>query len=141
MAGPVARFLAQALIVGGGVVIKAFVEAYQRVAANPEAAKQAAEAARKSGAARPLLRNQMREREALQVLNLEGRPRTREELRERYAKYFHANDPKRGGSLYLQSKVYRANEALERAMGLAPEPLPAKEEEESGGGKAARGPQ
>ena len=124
MAGPVARFLAQALIIGGGVVIKAFVEAYQRVAANPEAARAAAEAARKSsGGARTLLKNQMQEREAMQVLNFEARPQSREELRQRYQRYFYANDPAKGGSLYLQSKIYRANEALERAMGLAPEPV------------------
>ena len=126
MSGPIARFLAQALLIGGGVIIKAFAEAYQRVAANPEAARAAAEAAKKQGAKSGgvLLRKQMAEREALMVLNFEKRPQSREELRERYRKYFEANDPKRGGSLYLQSKVYRANEAIERAMGLAPEPVP-----------------
>lgn len=125
MSGPIARFLAQALLIGGGVIVKAFAEAYQRVAANPEAARAAAEAAKKQGAKTGgLLRRQMAEREALMVLNLERRPQSREELRDRYRKYFEANDPKRGGSLYLQSKVYRANEALERAMGLSSEPVP-----------------
>ena len=133
MAGPIARFLAQALLVGGGVVIKAFVEAYQRVAANPEAAKAAAEAARKTaGRTGGLLRNQMREDEALRILNLDARPGTREELRKRYQHLYYANDPKKGGSLYLQSKVYRANEALERAMGLTSEPVPPKPAGEEG---------
>lgn len=139
MAGPIARFLAQALIVGGGVVVKAFVEAYQRVAANPEAAKAAAEAAKKQGG-KTLLRNQMHEREALQVLNFGKRPASREELRERYRKYFEANDPKKGGSLYVQSKIYRANEALERAIGWPAEPLPPKQEAEEGAdGKTTAG--
>ena len=28
-------------------------------------------------------------------------------------KFFEANDPKKGGSFYLQSKIYRAKEAIE----------------------------
>jgi import inner membrane translocase subunit TIM16 len=115
MAGPIARLLAQALLIGGGVVIKAFVEAYQRVAANPEAAKAAADQARKT-ITRPGWRV-MEEKEALQVLNLAKRPQSQAELIERYQKYFEANDPKRGGSLYVQSKVYRAREAIDRVMG------------------------
>lgn len=31
---------------------------------------------------------------------------------QRFEQYFSANDPKNGGSFYLQSKVYRAHEAL-----------------------------
>lgn len=32
---------------------------------------------------------------------------------QQYDKYFAANDPEKGGSFYLQSKVYRAKEALD----------------------------
>ena len=32
--------------------------------------------------------------------------------KQRFDQYFNANDPKTGGSFYLQSKVYRAHEAL-----------------------------
>lgn len=35
---------------------------------------------------------------------------------QRYTKLFDANDPKKGGSFYLQSKIYRAREALETEL-------------------------
>ena len=35
---------------------------------------------------------------------------------QRYTKLFDANDPKKGGSFYLQSKIYRAKEALETEL-------------------------
>jgi len=96
-------------------MIKAFVEAYQRVAANPEAAKAAAEQAKRSTTS--FLKNEMSVREAQDILNFSNqKPRTLAELQERYEKYFNANDPKKGGSFYVQSKVFRAKEALEKSM-------------------------
>jgi hypothetical protein len=89
-------------------------QAYQRVAANPEAAKAAAEAAAKSGS---LLRKKMHEKEALQIMNFPDRP-SAAELQQRFDTYFAANDPAKGGSYYMQSKVYRAREAIAHAMGL-----------------------
>ena len=35
---------------------------------------------------------------------------------QRYTKLFEANDPKKGGSFYLQSKIYRAKEALDTEL-------------------------
>ena len=32
---------------------------------------------------------------------------------QQYEKYFGSNDPKKGGSFYLQSKIYRAKESLD----------------------------
>jgi import inner membrane translocase subunit TIM16 len=110
MSGPFARILAQALVVGFNVVSKAFVQAYQQAAANPNAAKEAA------NKAQSVVRKHMATDEALKVLNLEELPRTSAELTERYLKYFNANDPKKGGSFYLQSKFFRAREAVEKEM-------------------------
>jgi import inner membrane translocase subunit TIM16 len=110
MSGPFARILAQALVVGFNVVSKAFVQAYQQAAANPNAAKEAATKAQS------VVRKHMATDEALKVLNLEELPRTSAELTERYLKYFNANDPKKGGSFYLQSKFFRAREAVEKEM-------------------------
>ena len=46
---------------------------------------------------------------------------------QQYTKFFAANDPKEGGSFYLQSKIYRAKEAMEHAH---TESLKPKQEEE-----------
>eukprot|EP00911_Craspedida_sp_UC1_P001897 UC1_evm1s1457 len=54
--------------------------------------------------------------EARKVLNVETTA-SWEEILEKYDKMFEMNDKKKGGSFYLQSKVYRAREALEVEMG------------------------
>lgn len=111
MSGKIAQILAQAIVMGGGVAIKAFVQAYQRVAANPEAAKAAADAAKKSST---FTRAQITTKEARQILNFEGVEKIPPaDLVARYEKYFAANDPAKGGSFYVQSKIHRAKEALE----------------------------
>ena len=52
-------------------------------------------------------------REALDILNLEeGDELDLSKVNEQYKKYFETLDPDKGGSFYLQSKVYRAKEAL-----------------------------
>lgn len=114
MSGRIAQILAQALIMGGGVMIKAFVEAYQRVAANPEAAKAAADQAKKGTTA--FVKKQMAIKEAQDILNFPNKPKNLQELNERYDRFFSVNDPKKGGSFYLQSKIYRAKEALEKDL-------------------------
>jgi mitochondrial import inner membrane translocase subunit TIM16 len=35
---------------------------------------------------------------------------------QQYKKFFDANDPKNGGSFYLQSKIYRAKECLDNEL-------------------------
>lgn len=40
-----------------------------------------------------------------------------EEVMQRYKRLFDANDPQKGGSFYLQSKVVRAKERFERELG------------------------
>ena len=54
---------------------------------------------------------------------------------QRYQKFFAANDPDVGGSFYLQSKIYRAKEAMEYSQQQNLEDLEAakqpKKEEES----------
>ena len=59
----------------------------------------------------------MQEAEAREILNLAAAPATvnLREVHEQYERYFEANDPDKGGSFYLQSKIYRAKEAMETA--------------------------
>ena len=113
MAGPFARIIASVVMAGVGAFSKAFLMAYQQAAANAArgggaraAAQQAKSAMGKKLMARP---------QALQVLNYnDGKePKDGVELEERYTEFFEANDPKNGGSFYLQSKIHRAWEVLE----------------------------
>lgn len=59
--------------------------------------------------------------EACRILNVNppapGRAPGAEEVVERYKRLFDANDPQKGGSFYLQSKIVRAKERLERELG------------------------
>ena len=133
MSGRIAAIIAQALVMGTGVVIKAFVEAYQKVAANPEAAKAAADAARRTSVY--AARKQMSLAEAKQVLNFEKTPATREELMERFEKYHSLNDHTKGGSRYLQAKVSNARAAIEEAMGLDSASQEHQQQQQTGGKK------
>jgi len=110
MAGPFARLIAQVVVMSANVMMRAFVQAYQQASANPNAAKQAAQNAKRT------LRKEMPLDEALKVLNLETMPKESELVAERFKRYFDANDPKNGGSFYLQSKFYRAKEVVEAQM-------------------------
>ena len=64
-------------------------------------------------AASNLVKRKMRTDEAMKILNMEQENLTVENVRHAYDKYYQANDPKNGGSFYLQSKIYRAKERLE----------------------------
>lgn len=51
---------------------------------------------------------------------------------ERFKKLFDTNDPKKGGSLYLQSKILRARERIEAEVREAGEKAARAEELEKG---------
>ena len=61
----------------------------------------------------------MRTDEAMKILHIEQENLTIDNVRQMFDKYYKANDPKNGGSFYLQSKIYRAKEKLE--LDLDPE--------------------
>ena len=50
--------------------------------------------------------------EALKILNIEKPDLTSLLVETKYKKFYELNDPSKGGSFYLQSKIYRAKEAL-----------------------------
>jgi len=97
--------MAQALSVGVAVFSRAFMVAYQQAVANAKAGGGAAAAAAKEATKKRL----MSRSEALAILNLEENA-TVQQAEKQFKKYFDANDPGKGGSYYLQSKIYRANE-------------------------------
>lgn len=64
----------------------------------------------------PAGRGQIAIDEAYKVLNVkpaQGAEVDLELVAQRYKKLFETNDPKKGGSFYLQSKVHRARERIE----------------------------
>jgi len=54
--------------------------------------------------------------EAFNILNIDSKQLNREIVEEQFKKYFASNDPGKGGSFYLQSKIFRAKEALDREL-------------------------
>jgi len=125
--GPVARILAQIIVPVVAVLARAIPAAYGQALNN---AKKAGVDA--SEAAVPVFGKRISRSEALQVLNItlnkktsrgqqqqQGEQTTATEetldpilIKKQYERYFEANDVKNGGSFYLQSKIFRANELL-----------------------------
>jgi hypothetical protein len=59
-----------------------------------------------------LISSPMTKDEALKILNLKEPEATPESIMEKFEKYFESNDPMKGGSFYIQNKVYYAKEYL-----------------------------
>mmetsp|Transcript_7085 Transcript_7085/g.10824 ORF Transcript_7085/g.10824 Transcript_7085/m.10824 type:complete len:133 (-) Transcript_7085:791-1189(-) len=108
MAGPFGRIVAQLVVMGVGILARALPAAYGAALRNAQ--KGGGEAA-KSGAT--VFGKRMAKSEALGVLNLTEQECTVEAIQRQYDRYFAANAVEKGGSFYLQSKVYRAKEMLD----------------------------
>ncbi|XP_023535168.1 mitochondrial import inner membrane translocase subunit PAM16 like 2-like [Cucurbita pepo subsp. pepo] len=102
-----AKILANLIVMGSGILARAFVQAYRQALTN----------ASKSGVAQETIQNTVRraskvmtEQEARQILGVS--PETPwEEIVKKYDALFEKNA--QTGSFYLQSKVHRAKERLE----------------------------
>lgn len=110
MSGPLGRIIAQVVVMGAGIVSKAFVQAYQQAVHNARTGNTGAMAAKTA-----VRKNQMSKQQAREILNLptSGPAPSSEAIQKQFTRYFEANDPAKGGSFYLQSKIFRAKEALE----------------------------
>ncbi|KAI9003709.1 Pam16-domain-containing protein [Gaertneriomyces semiglobifer] len=109
-----AKLITQIAIVGTQILGRAFVDAYKQAAKN--AAANAAAGGTGQAAVDGMNRKlNMTVEEASQILNVE-RNSNLEEVMKKYEHLFAQNDPKAGGSFYLQSKVYRAKERLEAEL-------------------------
>ncbi|RVD87467.1 Pam16 [Arthrobotrys flagrans] len=117
------RLIFQIVTTGSRVVGRAFAEAYKQANASQ---KYAAAAAASGGA------NTIADRgfsglsidEACRILNVklpDGNGKltglTMEEVASQYKRLYDANDPTKGGSFYIQSKVYRAKERITAQLG------------------------
>ncbi|KAG9254722.1 Pam16-domain-containing protein [Emericellopsis atlantica] len=123
------KFVITAFVTGSRILGRSFVAAYKQAqAASAYQRAQAKNGNPTSGAAS--LTGNMTLDEACKILNVKppaGGQADIETVLERYKKLFDTNDPAKGGSFYLQSKIVRAKERIEREMG----PIREKVEQEA----------
>eukprot|EP01038_Epipyxis_sp_PR26KG_P006258 gene6258-8619_t len=100
------KIIVQIIIQGISVVSKAFVSGYQQALKNAKAGGTA-------NIASTTLKHKMLSDEALKILNIEKQSLTKKLLDEKFKRAFELNDPSKGGSFYLQSKIYRSKEVLD----------------------------
>ncbi|KAF5185658.1 Mitochondrial import inner membrane translocase subunit pam16 like [Thalictrum thalictroides] len=102
----VARIIVNLVVMGSGILSRSFVQAYRQAITN----------ASKSGVAQEAIQNTIRkggmtEKEARLILGVHERSPL-EEIMKKYNALFENNH--KNGSFYLQSKVQRAKEFLEK---------------------------
>jgi len=103
------RIVTQVFVTGARVFGRAFAEAYRHASASQK--YQAATGIKGATGGAGLTLD-----EACKILNVgppKGGKANMEQVTERFKKLFDQNDPKKGGSFYLQSKVLRARERIE----------------------------
>ncbi len=120
-------------MIGSRVLGRAFSEAYKQANASSQYARAQAKAGGAAGAAaasgRASLASGMTLDEAALILNVPKPPggggsskpaeHNMEEVMDRFKRLFDVNDPQKGGSFYLQSKILRARERIEAEVGPA----------------------
>ncbi|KAL9112994.1 MAG: hypothetical protein Q9227_002859 [Pyrenula ochraceoflavens] len=108
------RIIAQVLLTGGRVFGRAVAEAYKQSLAT---SRYAAEAAKKDPKGLNTLSSSgLTLDEACKILNVKppmGGKADMEQVMERFKKLYDLNEPRRGGSFYLQSKVLRAKDRIQ----------------------------
>lgn len=105
-------------MIGTRVVGRAFTEAYKQASASSsyQRAQQKAGGSGVSSSGRANLSSGMTLEEAVKVLDVkppQGGKADMEEVMAQFKRLFDANDPQKGGSFYLQSKILRARERIE----------------------------
>lgn len=104
------KILAQLILAGSQVLGRALTRAIRQ---ELESARQAA--SKRPQNVPPPIQTDMTLDEAMRILNVEKLDT--EVIDKNYKHLFEANDRKNGGSLYLQSKVYRAKERIDQELG------------------------
>ncbi|KAI9900509.1 hypothetical protein N3K66_004771 [Trichothecium roseum] len=126
------KFVITAFITGSRILGRSFVAAYKQASAASayQRAQGKAGGGGGGGGAAASLSAGMTLDEACRILNVKppaGGQTNVEEVLERYKRLFDANEPQKGGSFYLQSKIVRAKERFERELG----PIREKAEQEA----------
>ncbi|KAK4924559.1 mitochondrial import inner membrane translocase subunit TIM16 [Elasticomyces elasticus] len=108
------RIIFQVAATGARVFGRAFAEAYKQASASQKYAASAASSGSTSAAT--FSSGGLTLDEACKILNVappKGGQANLEQVSERFKRLFDLNDPKKGGSFYLQSKILRARERIE----------------------------
>ena len=106
------RIITKIILTGGRVFGKAFGEAYKQAQASSQYAKTAA----KNGSTTTYTSSGLTLDEACKILNVKppmGGKTDMPAVMDRFKKLYDLNEPKKGGSFYLQSKILRARERIE----------------------------
>eukprot|EP01023_Acetabularia_acetabulum_P030692 TRINITY_DN28895_c0_g1_i1.p5 TRINITY_DN28895_c0_g1~~TRINITY_DN28895_c0_g1_i1.p5 ORF type:complete len:137 (+),score=23.71 TRINITY_DN28895_c0_g1_i1:112-522(+) len=104
------RLVAQLIIAGGSIFIRAAAQAYQQALKNSQTSGVAAETIQNA-----VKGKQLSLEEAFKILGLTSEAKAAE-IMKKYKHLFEVNS--KNGSFYLQSKVYRAWERLDQEYGL-----------------------
>ncbi|KAI9758621.1 MAG: mitochondrial import inner membrane translocase subunit TIM16 [Candelina submexicana] len=129
------RIITQVVLTGSRVLGRAFAEAYRQASASQ---RYAANGSRSSpSAAANFASHGLTLDEACKILNVKPPQRGKanmEDVMSRFKTLYDKNEPNNGGSFYLQSKILRARERIEREVREATE-LAEREAELRGGWK------
>ncbi|PGH21380.1 mitochondrial import inner membrane translocase subunit tim16 [Polytolypa hystricis UAMH7299] len=104
------------VLTGGRVFGRAFVEAYKQASAASRYAGHAQNGQANGATANNFASSGLTLEEACKILNVKppmAGEANLETTMEQFKKLFDINDPKKGGSFYLQSKILRARERIE----------------------------
>lgn len=118
---------------GGRVLGRAITEAWKQASASSQYAKH--QAKNNPGAANTFASHGLTLEEACKILNVKPPQKGQanmEDVLDRFKKLFDVNDPKKGGSFYLQSKILRARERIESEIRQAGEKAAREEELKKG---------
>ncbi|KAL7271591.1 mitochondrial import inner membrane translocase subunit TIM16 [Rhizina undulata] len=129
------RIITQIAITGSRVLGRAFVEAWKQAQASQKYAKAAAAGRVSDNGSMGRTHAGLTLDEACRILNVkppQGGKADMDAVMERFKKLFDTNDPKKGGSFYLQSKILRARERIEAEVREAGEKAARAEELEKG---------
>lgn len=108
------RIITQVVFSGARIVGRAIAESYRQAAATQKYA-----AANQGGGSKSFASSNITMEEACKILNVGPSKMGQidsEFVTERFKRLFDLNDPKKGGSFYLQSKILRARERIEREV-------------------------
>lgn len=109
------RIITQVVFSGARIIGRAVSESYRQAAA----AQKYAAANQQGGGGSTFATSNISMDEACKILNVGPGKMGNielEQVTERFKRLFDLNDPKKGGSFYLQSKILRARERIEREI-------------------------